>query len=72
MIPLSFLDAKCCAIWFPQMLGPFMYSFLSCLFVILYKRPDPGRELTVKLVSRLVLCIVVVITPVGRREDLGI
>ena len=50
MIPLSFLDVKCCAIWCSQMLGPFVYSFLSCLSVILYKHSGPDRKPTVKLV----------------------
>lgn len=56
MILQSFLDMKCCAIWYPQILGPFVYSFLSCLSVILYKHSGPDRKPTVKLV----LCVVVI------------
>ena len=56
MIPLSFLDVKCYAIWCSQIFGPFVYSFLSCLPVILYKHSGPDRRPTVKLV----LCVVVI------------
>jgi hypothetical protein len=56
-------------IWFPEMFGPLVYSFIPRLCVILYKHPSTGRDCGVLHIGSDYITLAVKTTRIGTNTN---